>query len=117
MLGRLAELDRPLADTLWRLLLQPAPTSREELARAANHGLELASQRLQAGLVTRDACVRSWAEGVRLLREVAAGLGIAGADKWYLREDDASDAALSWYDEVLSQRTSMTARGDRGCRR
>jgi hypothetical protein len=103
MLAQLAQLDSRLSDDVWQVLLQPAPTAQQELARAATRGVELANERLQAGLVTREASIRNWANGVRLLREVASGLGIAGADEWYLREGDDSSAALTWYEEVMSQ--------------
>lgn len=103
MLDQLATLDRTLAEELWQCLLRPAPATMDEVLREASAGIRLANERFHAKQLNRDATVRDWADGVRLLREVAVGLRIAGADKWYIRaEDDAADG-LTWYDEVIAQ--------------
>jgi len=102
LLDHLAALDSELAQELWQYILKPLPATLEDLQREAAGVLQFANERLQAKQVNRDATVRDWADGVRLLREVAVGLKIAGADSWYIRADD-SDATLTWYDEVMSQ--------------
>lgn len=103
MVERLAALDPGLAEELWQFLLQPAPSTIDGVRRAASVGMRLANERFRAKQLDRDASVREWADGARLLREVAVGLGIAGADKWYLRSDESSAEELSWYDEVIAQ--------------
>jgi hypothetical protein len=107
MLEQIASLDPTLANELWQRLLQPAPATMDDLVREASAGLRFANDRFQTEQLDRDATVRGWADGVRLLREVAAGLKIAGADKWYVHANDAS-AGLSWYDEVMAQLTARS---------
>jgi len=103
MVDRLGALDPSLADELWGCLLQPAPSSIDDVRRTATAIMRLANERFHARQLDRDSSVREWAEGTRLLREVALELQIAGADKWYLRSEDSSSTGLSWYDEVIAQ--------------
>jgi hypothetical protein len=103
LIDHLASVDPALADELWQCLLQPMPAAMAEVERATSAGLRLANERFQVKQLNRDATVRDWADGVRLLREVAVGLHIAGADKWYIRAEDTAAAGLSWYDEVMAQ--------------
>ena len=56
---------------------------------------------LGVAAVSRTEAIRAWAEGVKLLREVARGLGIAESDGWYLHDHTRPGDHLSWYDEVL----------------
>lgn len=107
LMDQLAGLDAAFAEELWRRLLQPAPPTMEGVVREAAEAIALVNERLRAKPLNRDASVRGWADSVRLLREVAVGLQIAGADRWYINAND-TDAGLSWYDDVMAQ---LTARG------
>jgi hypothetical protein len=101
LLGELASIDAALADEVWELLLRPAPRATPDLVRASADALQLAITRLGAKQLDRATSIRDWADGVRLLREVAVSLGIAAADSWYLTTNDVGHE-LSWYDEVMS---------------
>jgi hypothetical protein len=107
LLDTLATIDPELAEELWQFLLRPVPLTMDGVRREVAVGIRIASDRFLTKQVDRDATVQQWADGVRLLREVAQGLKIAGADKWYLSADDSA-AGLSWYDEVMAQLTARS---------
>lgn len=98
-LDALTVINPSLGDAAWSLYLRDLPEDAR-VKSECERTLALVRDGLGVPAATRADAVRLWAEGVRSLREVAAALGLAQSDDWYLPEDEAGVTA--WFDQVLA---------------
>lgn len=102
LLRVLSELDPVRGEQAWQHAEAAAPLDAEQLRAAVDRTLRFLTHDLAvASAGSRGDAVLAWADGTKLLREVAAGLGMAQSDDWYLRDGDGT-GQLAWYDEVLA---------------
>ncbi|MEV0134022.1 hypothetical protein AB0H83_36855 [Dactylosporangium sp. NPDC050688] len=109
-LDAVAALNPALADTLWDLVLRDGPSDELAMRREVDEMLRVVRSELSIPLSDRLDSIEMWADGVRVLREVAAGMRLTGSDAWYLSAADPS-AQLGWYDEVLALLEEQRRRG------
>jgi hypothetical protein len=96
----LRQVNPAAAAAVSELLLRPMPA---EIASDITGSLRMVDEQLHVGVsATRDEMVRDWATSIKLLRDIAAGLGLAGTDEWYLLDSEGPGAGLGWYDQVLA---------------
>lgn len=104
MLVLLHRVNAALADAVGKLLDTPAPETTELVAPECEAVREFLRRELSVdSAISRSEATRAWAQGVKVLREVAKGLGLAQADNWYLSDsEDGLENQLDWYDQVMS---------------
>lgn len=97
----LDRLDPALGAEVWLRLEERCPDTEQETRLAVADATRFIAETLGVReAASREAAVRAWADAIRLLREVAHGMGLAQSDDWYLHED-SSASQLDWYDEVM----------------
>jgi hypothetical protein len=101
ILDRLRSVNPDLARRMEELLVRPMAADVEGAQEDLSEVRLFLSEKLGVEASTRRAAVTTWAEGVRTLREVAAVLGVAGADSWYLA-DQTGGSERDWYDDILA---------------
>jgi hypothetical protein len=89
-----------LAREVWDHLLLHAPDTIESARAEVARTLSFVEHKLIGIPVTRRDAIHAWADGTRLLRDIAESMGMAGTDDWYLSMTETS-RRLGWYDEVL----------------
>jgi hypothetical protein len=100
MMSVLAGLNERLAVDVWRELLAPAPLDSDHLRTGIERARDLIHVRLGAPHSREDA-IRSWADGVKALREIAHTIGIAQDNSWYVPEQSADADPEHWYEEIM----------------
>jgi hypothetical protein len=96
----LAGINERLAADVWRELLEPAPLDSDRLLASIERSRDLIHVRLGAPDSREDA-IRSWADGVKVLREIAHKIGIAQDNSWYVPEQTADADPELWYEEIM----------------
>ncbi|WP_062205626.1 hypothetical protein [Streptomyces sp. NBRC 109706] len=101
MLDLLARCNPPLASRVWELLRTAAPASIEALREQVDVVRAFLEKELSVpAAASCGAAIASWAEGIRVLREMAGAIGLAQDDGWYLHDTEL-DEQRGWYEEVL----------------
>jgi hypothetical protein len=103
LLAALSRIDPALGDKAWELVLAPLPATDDARSDGIRRTLDLLGAHLDLPAASRNEAIRVWADGVRVLREIARWLGLAQSDGWYLTGESAAEDQLDWYDEVISQ--------------
>ncbi|HST47278.1 hypothetical protein [Jatrophihabitans sp.] len=94
----LAAVDAAAADKAWQLWLRPAP-GLGELAAEVARTVGFLSSELGLPAATRAQAIQAWADGVDTMRRVAAVIGLAQSDDWYL-PSGSSPEGQGWYESV-----------------
>ena len=103
LLTALTRVDPALGDKAWELVLAPLPAVDDARSDGIRRTLDFLGTHLDLPAASRKEAIRMWADGVRVLREIAQWLGLAQSDGWYLTGESAAEDQLSWYDEVIGQ--------------
>lgn len=101
-LALLAQVNPDLARDLRELLTRPAPATRDGIADDVTEARRFLATRMSVrAAASRGEAMRAWADGVRVLREVALGMGLAQSDGWYIPDAESVEQELGWYQQVM----------------
>lgn len=98
-LRTLEEVNPGLAAEAWELVSEEAPADSADLDWRIDATLDFIRDQLGVAY-TREQAVRTWADGVRMLRGVASSIGLAQTDGWYVSEASEPSSTTDWYDEI-----------------